>query len=282
MNTFRADLHCHTTCSDGSVSPQEIVHLAKQMGLQGLSITDHDTIEAYKSAISVAGSLGIALIPGIEFSAMQDNVSVHILGYSFVLDHPSILQLCEGHKVRRLKRNRIILELLSKNKMPITEQEVLDSLGDDIISVVHTIGRPHIAQAMVKKGYVATVQDAFKEYIGEGRICYASGDSFSVDDTLATIHAAGGLAVVAHPHLMKSDRIINKLMEKPFDGIECYYARLPANQHARWIKLAQKKGLLMTGGSDFHGSIKPNIPLGASWVGEEPFTTLQRHYESHF
>ncbi len=264
MPPFRADLHCHSTCSDGNLDPVALVELAVSSQLQGLSITDHDTVAAYATALDASQ---IPLISGVEFSATHEGISVHILGYAFALKAPSIHELCQRHMLRRQERNREILDHLAKQRMPLTMEEVTrESRG--------AIGRPHIALAMVKRGYAPSVQDAFKRYIGDGRPCFAKGSPVSVEETLAAIHQAKGVAIIAHPHLIDNVALLRKLLEMPFEGIECYYARFPPESNAPWIDLAQKRGLLMTGGSDFHGAIKPNIPLGASWIGEETFRIL--------
>lgn len=278
MNEFRADLHCHTTCSDGTLTPKEIIHLAKKNGLSGLSITDHDTVEAYDEAISEARAADLALISGVEFSANHANTSVHILGYAFVFD--GVRDLCNRHKKRREDRNRTILSLLAANGMPLTEEEVLACTTIPLHGLTRIVGRPHIAQAMIKKGYIDSVQNAFKLYIGEGKPCYAPGESFSVDETIDVIHGAKGYAIIAHPHLINNESLIPKLLSMEFDGIEGYYAQLQSQKHERWIKIAKKKEWLITGGSDFHGTIKPN-PLGCSWVGEETFRRLEDRYKEN-
>lgn len=275
MNHFRADLHCHSTCSDGTLSPVEIVHLAKRIGLSALSITDHDTIEAYKTAIPAAKEIGLALLTGVEFSAMLNDTSVHILGYGFSATDLTIQSLCDQHTERRYHRNKQMLELLAKHGMPITEEELLAACSMDAQHPFkHSTGRPHIALAMIKKGYINNVYDAFARYLGEGKPCFAQGASFSVEETLNVIHKANGIAIIAHPHLQKSNRIIKKLLEMNFDGMESYYGNFPPQRHQKWIKIATNKNWLITGGSDFHGSIKPHIPLGCSWINEERFQIL--------
>lgn len=264
---FRADLHCHSSCSDGSMTPLELIQEALACNLQGLSITDHDTIEAYATVVAEAHEKKLALISGIEFSSTHEGESVHILGYAFSLSSPAIQELCSRHILRREERNRQILEKLAALGMPLTMEEVR-------LEGKKTVGRPHIALAMVKRKYVSTVQEAFRHFIGEGRPGYAVGNSMSVEETLDAIHAAKGVAVLAHPHLIQNISLLNKLMAFPFNGIECYYARFSDESNQPWIELAKKKGWLMTGGSDFHGAIKPGIPLGASWIGEQTFKTL--------
>ncbi len=267
MNSFRADLHCHSTCSDGTFTPEELVRHALDKGLQGLSITDHDNVSAYALAKPLADRLGLALISGVEFSAELRGVSVHVLGYAFQTDHPAILDLCTKHKNRRAQRNHEMFEKLAQLDMPLDEEAL--SLN------AQTLGRPHIAQAMVDKGYVDSIPDAFKKFLAEGRPAYVRGELFSVEETLNTLHQAGGVAIIAHPHLIDRPRILNQLVEMPFDGIECFYSRFDKSRNQRWIRIAEKKGWLMTGGSDFHGMVKPGVELGCSWVGIETFQQLK-------
>jgi len=275
---FRADLHCHTSYSDGSATPSELLNLAKASGLSGLSITDHDSIEAYKTAMPIAKELGIEMVSGVEFSTVHKYLSVHILAYSFGLNSPEIHAFCEKHHERRLKRNRDILKKLSQKGMPISEEEMLGCVRQAEPEMKPTIGRPHIAQAMMKKGFVTSIQEAFKKYLGEDKPCYAPGESFSTEETIEIIHRAGGLAIIAHPHLIDDPVILKQLIEMPFDGIECYYAKFPQEATKRWLKIAEKKQWLITGGSDFHGTIKPNVPLGASFVDKDNFNVLREHF----
>lgn len=277
MTAFHADLHCHTTFSDGTFTPDALLNLAKKENLSGLAITDHESIKAYDIALPLAKELGIEMISGAEFSALHNGTSIHVLGYAFYLKSPLIHEFCLRHRQRRTKRNQAILELLAKHNMLITEEEINLNASDEL---PRSIGRPHIALAMLKKGYVATIQEAFRNYLGEGKRCYAQGESFSVEETIDIIHQANGLAVIAHPHLISETSIMHQLLELKFDGIETYYANFPSDKNQRWMKIAKRKGWLMTGGSDFHGDVKPQIALGASWTPEETFRILQKHQES--
>lgn len=274
MVDFRADLHCHSTCSDGTLSPTGLVQLACDIQLKGLSITDHDTIAAYEEAMPAAQNAHLPLISGVEFSAVHEKTNVHILGYSFSLQSPSIHEFCAKHCQRRTDRNKAILDLLAAHGMPIDSDELKISSPSAII------GRPHIALAMMKKGYVDSIQKAFQMYIGEGKPCYFPGEKISVEETIDCIHQAHGLAVIAHPHLIENVKVVRDLIELNFDGIEGYYGRFPAHEHERWIKIGIRKGWLITGGSDFHGDIKPNLPLGSSWVNEETFSILYKHFQA--
>lgn len=258
---FRADLHCHSTCSDGSLTPVELVELAKKQNLTGLSITDHDTIEAYDTAVEAARDLGILLGTGVELSSEFQKMSVHILGYNYSLDSELMRDFCRKHKERRRHRNLAILAKLARLNMVIKEEELPG----------RSIGRPHIAQKMVEKGYVKSAKEAFNLFIGEGKCCYDPGIAFSVPETLDVIHRSGGKAFVAHPHLFANGAKMRLLLGEPFDGLECYYAHSYPALEKRWLKIAKEKQWLISGGSDFHGDMRPGIPLGCSWVDEETF-----------
>ena len=274
MNEFRADLHCHTNCSDGTATPSEVIQLACRIGLKGLSITDHDTIEAYEEAVPAAAAHHLSLITGLELSAVHKQTSIHILAYSFAPDSPPIKNFCVAQRERRENRNRQILELLKAHGMPLAPEDFMDVTT----SLHRSFGRPHIALEMVRKGYVSSLQQAFQDYIGEGKPCYAPGSRYCVEETLEIIHQGGGLAVIAHPHLIQNAAVLKDLLGMNFDGIEGYYARFPRTEQERWVKIGVRKGWLVTGGSDYHGAIKPQISLGSSWIGEEIFNTLQQHY----
>nr|MBA2728942.1 phosphatase [Parachlamydiaceae bacterium] len=140
------------------------------------------------------------------------------------------------------------------------------------------IGRPHIAKLMVQKGYVKDIREAFNKFIGEGRSCYAKGNFFTPEETIDVIQKAKGFAIIAHPHLINNSKTISKLLHMNFDGLECYYSRFPLAAQKPWIKIATQKNWLMTGGSDFHGDIKPMVSLGCSWVDEARFNILQNRF----
>jgi len=276
MNEFRADLHCHSTCSDGTFTPAEIITLAQKIGLKAISITDHDNISAYDEAIPLCRELKIELLTGVELSSSYEDKSVHILGYGFTPNNPIIQAFCNRHAERRTSRNTAILELLKKHGMPLTQEEITPPPT----TFKPSIGRPHIALAMVKRGYTTSLQEAFKKYLAEGRPCYTHGTVFSVEETLETIHQAGGLAIIAHPHLIPNQQILRSMLEMKFDGIECYYGNFGPDQHKRWLEIAKKKDWLITGGSDFHGSNKPMIDLGCSWIGEDTFQALKERLKN--
>ncbi len=274
--TFRADLHCHTNYSDGSDDPITLLKKAKEVGLSGLSITDHDCIDAYTDEVlAFAQSLEIRILPGIEISSSLYGNTVHILGYGFDLKSSSLLDVIGKTQEKRRERNRLILEKLSQKKKPISEKELWDFVGQKTGRVAHqVIGRPHIAALMIEKGYVSSFQEAFDLYLKDRACCYVAGFRLTPLEVVQAIHQARGRAVLAHPHFIKEKRILRDLLVFPFDGIECYYGTLDKHLEKPWLDLAKKKGWLPTGGSDYHGLIRPNVALGASWVSLDIFESL--------
>ncbi|MDX8430551.1 MAG: PHP domain-containing protein [Candidatus Algichlamydia australiensis] len=267
MSDFRADLHCHSNCSDGTDSPIELLHLAKKEGLSGLSITDHDTLAAYtKEFFSEAKKLELEILVGVEFSADHRGHSVHILGYGVDPESEAMQKLQKHHLMRRAKRNQAILDKLAKKGFPI-----------DPLPKEGVVGRPHIAQKMVEKGYVKDISEAFQNYLGDGKSCYIVLDPVSVEKTVAAIHEAGGKAFIAHPHLHSSAKFVKELLKFPFDGLECYYGNFFPHHERRWLQLAESKNLLVSGGSDYHGAIKPRSSLGSSWVDNATFVKIRPH-----
>lgn len=271
----RADCHCHTLFSDGTLSPVALLDLAQQQGLTGLSITDHDTIEAYNTALPYAKTLGIEMIPGIEISTEYQNTSIHVLGYAFDLAHTELLTFCQKLQANRDERNQEILSKLAKLNMPLSLEEIKARFPHG------TIGRPHIAYMMTQKHYVKSTKQAFERYLGDHRSCYVKGMLLEVEEAIELLHRAGGFAVIAHPHYIQPKRLIRALSNMPFDGIEAYYGRLNLTQERPWLTLAQEKNWFVTGGSDFHGDTKPHAILGSSWTPSEIFTLFKQRFEQH-
>ncbi len=268
---FRADLHCHSLFSDGTDSPEQLLQLAVDKGLSGLSITDHDTIAAYDHLANVQK---IRLLSGIEFSAMYGPEPVHILGYAFDLKSEAMRALCERHKKRRDERNQKILDKLRRLGIDIKAEELVHK------GLKGTIGRPHIAVALFKRGLVSSIQEAFERFLGEGKAAFDPGQPISVEETIRTIHQGKGKAILAHPHLLKRSTTIRAMLKMPFDGLEGYYARFTLPQQKKWLDLATQKKWLITGGSDYHGTTKPSSILGSSWTPQETFEHLYNHFLS--
>ncbi|MEM8727520.1 MAG: PHP domain-containing protein [Chlamydiota bacterium] len=258
---YRADLHCHSRCSDGTFNPSELLELAKEKQLRAISITDHDTLDAYSDELfQKSQEFGVRLYVGVEFSTRHKTFPVHLLGYG-VRKTPEILEFCRRHRERRSNRNRQILEKLNRLSIIVEEEELGESKD-------RTVGRPHIAEMLLKKGYISSIQEAFDRYIGEGKPCFVPGESFTPEETIAIIRRGGGKALIAHPHLIGKRAVLRDLLSMDFDGIECYYALFRGRHQEKWLRVAREKDWLVSGGSDFHGSIKPHISLGCSWVDE--------------
>lgn len=273
MIEFRADLHCHTTCSDGSATPQEVVKLALEIGLQGLSITDHDTIEAYEVLEKDNKKIDLKLLSGIEFSTIHRGSSVHVLAYAFDLKNVEINNLCKSLKTNRVGRMEEMIHLLKKQGIVIDEKELFNNKN--------TIGRPHLAEALVKQKYAKSIQDAFNLFLGDGKCCFVPSNSMSTEETIEIIKRAKGFSIIAHPHIIKNPSTLTDILNMDFDGIEAYYARFSSQHEKTWIEIAKKKDWIMTGGSDYHGKMKPNNALGCSWVDAETFNRLYARYEEN-
>lgn len=258
---FRADTHCHTNFSDGTEDPMELVRMAKESGLQGLAFTDHDDVSAHPYAISKGAD--IALLPGVELSCAEGQTSVHVLGYGFDVD--AMHAVCKEYKQLRDERNEKMLARLQELGMPIDMSELI-SLG--------SLGRPQIALAMVKKGYVSSFRAAFDKWIGDRAPAFVQVDRYSPREGIEQIHSCGGFAVLAHPHLIENKALLKGLLTLDFDGIEACYGDFPKARSLPFEQIAQERGWFVTGGSDFHGSIKPHSRLGSSWTKEPIFTQM--------
>jgi 3',5'-nucleoside bisphosphate phosphatase len=265
-NDFRADLHIHSCCSDGTDTPLKILDLAKEAGLSGLSITDHDTIQAYTPEIfEAARQRQLKLLMGVEISSEWQGLTVHVLAYGFNLHLQEFLAQVQE---RRNERNRRILDKLKKKGIDIDETALKSGGSSQIIS------RSHIAKVMVKMNVVASTQEAFDRYLKDDACCYAQGGKFAPHEVIQAIHRENGLAVLAHPHFLKRGRFLQEILNLPWDGIECYYGRILKEQEMPWIKIARERNWLITGGSDYHGAYRPHISVGASWVNEEMFQKI--------
>ena len=254
------DLHIHSTTSDGTMNPSELVLYAHKKGLKAIAITDHDTIEGIEQALAAGGRVGMEVIPGIELSVKYGIHNVHLLGYLFDYRHKELHVALEQLQAGRMERNKKILAKLGRLGCPLHLHELEESAGSG------QTGRPHIARLMVEKGYVQSMDEAFVKYLGQEGLAYTSRFIYQVEEAIDLIQQAGGIAVLAHPlQLDKSvddlDHAVRQLCTMGLDGIEVYYPSHSRSFRKRLIALAEKYGLLMTGGSDYHGSIRPGTSL---------------------
>lgn len=278
QSLFRADLHCHSTCSDGTLFPKQLLYHAKEVGLSGISITDHDTMSAYDpSLFETAATLDLYLLPGVEISSSFEHTTLHILAYGKNLLSEGFQQFLEEIQRQREERNQKILDKLAKKNIHIQEQELKEFVASQSLLKKNNIGRPHIALLMMEKKYVGSLQEAFDKYLKDGAPCFEKGFEYPPIQVIEAIHKENGLAVIAHPHFLKNKGQIRSLMRLPFDGIECYYSKLDPAFEQRWIDRANQKKWIKTGGSDFHGALKPHIDLGCSWVDKETFFKMYHH-----
>ena len=254
------DLHCHTVFSDGTVTPRGMVEQAQQLGLEGLAITDHDTNAGWDQARKAAHDLGMPLLPGTEITAQDGRVSVHMLAYLYDPEDPVIAGLFAKTREARLTRTRTMVERISRD-YPITWQDVLAQVKEGSKT---TVGRPHIADALVKAGVYADRSQAFAGVCSSRSAYYLPTPSPTTHQVLAAVNHAGGILVIAHPGavsrnpVLLSDQQIAALAREGLGGLEVWHRDNPPEQRRRLLALAQRWGLLVTGGSDWHGQGKPN------------------------
>jgi len=254
---MRADLHLHTNASDGQYRPAELVELARKFDV--IAITDHDTTEGVAPAQQAALAQGApAVIPGIELSAEDEDGDVHMLGYYVDIHNTEFQTTLTRFRDNRYRRAQLMLEKLAAMNMPLQWDRV------EAIANGGAIGRPHIARAMLEAGYVESVKDAFNRFISNDGPAYVARTRLSPEESVALIHSAGGVAVLAHPGLLKDYRaMLLRLIAVGLDGVEVNH---PSNSEAVRLDLrgiATSTSLIMTGGSDFHGpNVKPDIQIG--------------------
>jgi predicted metal-dependent phosphoesterase TrpH len=244
----KADLHTHTRASDGWHTPEELVRMAREAGLEAVAVTDHDTVAGVQDALESGRKMGVDVLPGVEISTLHEGVEVHVLGYAMDFEDPVFLRWLQELRNTRDLRNRMIVERLQQLGIDIQLEEVYAKQQKD-----GNVGRPHIAAVLVEKGIVASVNEAFEEYLGTGKKAYVVPPRISPLEALELIHGAGGVCVLAHPGLYKKDDLLKKLIAKGLDGIEVFHPDHTAEDENRYRQMAEECGLLMTGGSDFHG-----------------------------
>lgn len=258
------DLHSHSTMSDGTDAPTEVVRLASDAGLSALALTDHDTLDHVAGARASADARGLRLVPGCEISCelgARAPGSMHLLVF-FVDDGPGELQdRLAMLQVARNKRNVQIVEALNAHGVPITVEAVRVKAGPG------SVGRPHIARVLMESGHVGSIQEAFDEWLGKGRPAYFERDRLGPEEAIALTHASGGVCSVAHPGSLgldddALDEFVGELAGAGLDGLECEYGAYVPEERASFHELARRHGLAPTGGSDYHGDNKPGLSVG--------------------
>ena len=256
----RIDLHVHSNCSDGSMSPEELMRHAKASGLSAVALTDHDTVDGLARAKKEAEAIGLEFIPGIELSVVSD-AETHIVGLYVDPEEPRFAAALEKIRRERRERNDATERALSAIGLPVSKAEAREEAGSDLI------GRAHFAKVMVKKGFADSVKDAFDRFLGVGGPAYCPIRSLSAEEGIALINGAGGVAIAAHLHHMKKEgaaleAYLRELKGYGLAGAEAIYSEYTPEMSRRYGALIEKLGLLPSGGTDFHGTMKPHIAIG--------------------
>jgi len=259
------DLHTHTTASDGTYAPRDLVAEAASRGVRVLAVTDHDSTEGLAEAIKEAERRRpLEVVPGIEINCDVEGAEIHVLGYLMDWQAEWFQDFCREQRRERRARVHRIVERLAAIGMPLDADEVFAIVKEG------SAGRPHVAQVMVARGYVKTVREAFDKYLGSGKPGHVPRKKVTPEDAVRMIRKAGGVPVFAHPGLADRDELIPGLIAAGLMGIECYYTEHSAAQRASYLQICKDHDLVATGGSDFHGPKvraatlgSPSVPMAA-------------------
>ncbi len=251
-----ADLHLHTHFSDGTYSPEEVVAHARRLGLAAIALTDHDTVEGCVRADLACRDAGIQFIPGAELTAEQGNDELHILGYCLDVNHPRLLTEMAHFQTVRQNRIREMVQRLNQHQIPLKAETVFE------LANCRAPGRPHVARALVAAGFCSTLDQAFERFLKRNRPAWVPKHKMSARDAIELIHQAGGVAVMAHPGLNRSDSVIPSMVEAGLDGIECFHTKHSTSTTEHYLQMAERYHLLVTGGSDCHGLSKGRPLIG--------------------
>ena len=251
------DLHTHSIYSDGTQTPAAIVRAAKEAGLAFVALTDHDTVMGVPEAMAEGARIGIRVVPGVEYD-IDYSVTMHILGLGIDPDAPEVKRTLAESAVRRARRNKAMFARLREVGCPI--EDAVE--GDGLIT------RLHMANALVKKGYAQSRAEAFDKFLLKGRPAFVRSENISIAQAVAVTHAAGGIAVLAHPCQIRADKhaAVLAAVRDGIDGIEAFYPGTTEGERTLFLSLAQQHGLIVTCGSDFHGANRPAATLGCAFV----------------
>jgi hypothetical protein len=276
------DLHTHSTASDGSLSPAELVAYAKKKNLAAIALTDHDTVEGVEEALAAGAETGIEVVPGIEISAEYPDSTLHILGYYINFKDKSFLENISVLQSARSERNPRIIKNLQNMGMNITLQEVMKE------AETGQVGRPHFAQVLFNKGYVKTTKQAFDKYLKKGARAYEDKFRLPPREAIACIRNAGGIPVLGHPSTLhcrsnaELESVVAGMVKNGLMGIEIYYPDHSEHKTKLYEQIAKKYDLLITGGSDFHGQIIKGLDLGTGRGNlNVPYSLLEKMKKAH-
>ena len=263
-----ADLHIHSTASDGTVAPASIVSMARDLGIWTIAVSDHDSVDGIPEALAAGSSLGVTVIPAVELSAETDGRSVHILGYFIDHKDPGLLSHLQGLREIRLSRARELVRILGDGGYPISLDQVLARTSGG------SVGRAHVARVLVEEGHVPSSGAAFDRLIGRGKPFYVEKPVASPSEVISTIRSAGGIAVLAHPTVSNAEDLIEPLTVAGLQGIEALHAQHTASDRERLRTIADRLGLAVTGGSDFHGPCEGRTRLGDGGMSDAELATF--------
>lgn len=272
----KIDLHIHSNFSDGTRHPKDIIRETKEMGFDVISITDHDTLDGYKAGKKLAKHLGLELVPGVEVSTYYQSFDVHILAYFVDIHNRQLLNMLKYLQKGRILRAQKILDKLEEYGMNLKIKDVFEHVENKKV-----VGRPHIATAMVEKDY-ATYEEAFWHYIGNDRPAYVRKPTFPPEEVIKVIKEAGGVSILAHPGVIKNDFIIPDLVDFGLNGLEIFYPLHSLYQRQNYLELAERYGLLVTGGSDYHGFTRKNEEYGQAMLKESYYNELLAHKDRKY
>lgn len=266
-----ADLHVHTAASDGNLTAGEVVQLALKLGLSTIAITDHDSVEGIAPALAAAQATRLRVIPGVELSASAGELDAHILGYFIDHTDPVLLEMLASLRASRFERAESMVAALRAGGYEVTIEQVVSLADPD-----GAIGRSHLARALVDGGQVSSVGEAFRELIGRDGRFYVSKPLATPREAVEMIRAAGGVAVLAHPGINGTAVLLDELIGYGLGGLEAYHTEHTPEQREHFARVAAERGLVATGGSDFHGPGSVSPVLGASRAPEGAVEALER------
>lgn len=261
------DLHMHSSCSDGTLSPEELAAAALNMGLEAAALTDHDTVSGVERFLGAAAGTPLRAVPGVELASMLFNKDIHIVGLFIDPRNETLLSALEQLRRWREERNAQMVEKIRAKGYGISMDEVLAEAGGE------SVGRPHMASVLLRKGYFQDMQSVFVRLIGRSGSCYVLRKYYPVDVCIRLIHGAGGLAIWAHPlHAARGARatlrkIGSRLAAFGLDGLECYYSMFSEDQQRDALEFTRARSLLVSGGSDYHGASHPRVKMGTGIEG---------------
>lgn len=266
-------MHIHSNLSDGTHSPEEVVDLAKEAGLKTIALTDHDMVDGIEAAQRRGGQVGLEVLPGIEFTCEVPKAEIHILGYFIDWRSPELTSVLKKIQEDRVRRIYKIVEKLKTLGVQLEPEEVLALSGKK------APGRPHVARALIKRGAVGSFKEAFRRYLDFRASAYVSHYKLSPAEAIKLIRQIGGVAVFAHPAVSNCDEIIPELIGEGLRGLEVYYTGHNPGQTKRYLALARKYDLLVTGGSDFHGlDSGREVKLGELTIPDELVEKLRNEH----